>query len=152
GTLFSQFGIAPGTDFADTHLEASKTTVAGHFGALFKVNDRLSFGARFMTQAKFDYSGTASFTQVLTGLVVPADLTVGALTIPAGCPIDALLTAPAASCGGIGLNLFNPSAGVFRSQPVTSTIKNPSQMDHGEDYNVARGMTQLGADRYALWD
>src|SRR2546422_6948029 len=80
GTLFSQFGIAPGTDFADTHLEASKTTVAGHFGGLFKVNDRLSFGARFMTQAKFDYSGTASFTQVLTGLVVPADLTVGSLT------------------------------------------------------------------------
>src|SRR2546425_8096323 len=31
-------------------------------------------------------------------------------------PIDALLTAPAASCNGIGLNLFNPSAGVFRSQ------------------------------------
>src|SRR5438876_7693470 len=45
-------------------------------------------------------SDLASFTQVLTGLVVPADLTVGALTIPAGCPIDALLTAPAASCGG----------------------------------------------------
>src|SRR5207245_3675683 len=124
GTLFSQFGIAPGIDFADAHLEASKTTVAGHFGALFKVNDRLSFGARFMTQAKFDYSGTASFTQVPTGLVVPADLSVGSLTIPAGCPIAALLTAPAASCNGIALNLFNPSAGVFRAQPVPTTLKN----------------------------
>src|SRR5438093_8957324 len=40
------------------------TLFRSHFGALFKVNDRLSFGARFMTQAKFDYSGTASFTQV----------------------------------------------------------------------------------------
>src|SRR5256884_7419832 len=117
GTLFSQFGRAPATAFADTHLEASKTTVAGHFGALFKVNDRLSFGARFMTQAKFDYSGTASFTQVLTGLVVPADLTVGALTIPAGCPIDALLTAPAASCGGSGRHPFNPPARALRSPP-----------------------------------
>ena len=152
GTLFSQFGIAPGTDFADTHLEASKTTVAGHFGALFKVNDRLSFGARFMTQAKFDYSGTASFTQVLTGLVVPADLTVGSLTIPAGCPIDALLTAPAASCGGIGLNLFNPAAGVFRSQPVTTTIKNPSQMALGVAYKVASGWTLLGDYQYTWWD
>ena len=150
--LFGQFGIAPGTDFADTHLEASKTTVAGHFGALFKVNDRLSFGARFMTQAKFDYSGTASFTQVPTGLVVPADLTVGSLTIPAGCPIDALLTAPAASCNGIGLNLFNPSAGVFRSQPVTTTIKNPSQMALGVAYKVASGWTLLGDYQYTWWD
>src|SRR5213080_5081746 len=124
GTLFSQFGIAPGTDFADTHLEASKTTVAGHFGALFKVNDRLSFGARFMTQAKFDYSGTASFTQVLTGLVVPADIAVGPLTIPAGTPVDLFLNAPP-------LSLFDPTTGVFKSQPVTTTIKNPSQMALG---------------------
>src|SRR5437867_4508741 len=65
---FGQFGIAPGTDFANAHLEATKTTVAAHFGAIFNVNDQLSFGARFLTQAKFDYSGTASFTQVPTGL------------------------------------------------------------------------------------
>src|SRR5437660_179241 len=82
----------------------------------------------------------------------PADLTVGALTIPAGCPIDALLTAPAASCGGIGLNLFNPSAGVFRSQPVTTTIKNPSQMALGVAYKVASGWTLLGDYQYTWWD
>src|SRR5207249_12144869 len=68
GTVFGQFGIAPGTDFANTHLEATKTTVAAHFGAIFKASDQLSFGANFLTQAKFDYSGTASFNQVLTGL------------------------------------------------------------------------------------
>src|SRR5207237_554231 len=83
---------------------------------------------------------------------VPADLTVGARTIPAGCPIDALLTAPAASCGGIGLNLFNPSAGVFRSQPVTTTIKNPSQMALGVAYKVASGWTLLGDYQYTWWD
>src|SRR5256714_2715289 len=152
GAPFTQFGIAPGTDFADTHLEASKTTVAGHFGALFKVNDRLSFGARFMTQAKFDYSGTASFTQVLTGLVVPPDLMVGGLTIPAAVPSDPLLTRPAASCNGIGLNLFNPSAGVVPTQPVTTTIKNPSQMALGVAYKVATGWTLLGDYQYTWWD
>src|SRR3989449_8614234 len=55
-------------------LEATKTTIAAHFGAIVKVNDQLSFGARFLTQAKFDYSGTASFQQVPTGLIVPADI------------------------------------------------------------------------------
>src|SRR3989475_858182 len=138
GTLFSQFGIAPGTDFADTHLEASKTTVAGHFGALFQSNDRRSFGARFMTQSKLVDSGTASFTQVLTGLVVPADLTVGSLTIAAGCPIDALLTAPAAPCGGNRVHLFNPAARVFRAPPGTTPTKNPSQKAAGGGSKGAR--------------
>src|SRR2546426_1293954 len=143
--LFGQFGIAPGTDFADTHLEASKTTVAGHFGALFKVNDRLSFGARFMTQAKFDYSGTASFTQVLTGLVVPADIAVGPLTIPAGTPVDLFLNAPP-------LSLFDPTTGGFKSQPVTTTIKNPSQMALGVAYKVARSEERrVGKECRSRW-
>src|SRR2546426_3616781 len=89
--LFGQFGIAPGTDFANTHLEATKTTAAAHFGAMVKVNDQLSFGGRYLMQAKFDYSGTASFTQVLTNLVVPADIVLPVsppVTIPAGQHLD----------------------------------------------------------------
>src|SRR2546422_3218481 len=59
------------------------------------------------------------YTTLFRSLVVPADLSVGSLTVPAGCPIDALLTAPAASCNGIGLNLFNPS----RSEEHTSELQ-----------------------------
>jgi len=148
GTVFGQFGIAPGTDFANAHLEATKTTVAAHFGAIVKVNDQLSFGARFLTQAKFDYSGTASFQQVLTGLIVPADVTVGTLTIPAGTPIDVLLAAPIAVGG---LDLFNPTTGVFRSQPVTTTIKNPAMMTLGLAYKVGNGWTLLGDYQLTWW-
>jgi long-chain fatty acid transport protein len=148
GTTFGQFGIAPGTDFADAHLEASKTTVAAHFGALFKVNDQLSFGANVLTQATFDYSGTASFTQVPTGLVVPAAISVGTLTIPAGTPIDGLLGGPAALGG---LDLFNSSTGVFRSQPVTTTIKNPSQLALGLAYKLPNGWTLLGDYQLTWW-
>ncbi|PYO81941.1 MAG: hypothetical protein DMD65_10550, partial [Gemmatimonadetes bacterium] len=148
-TVFAQFGIAPGTDFANAHLEATKTTVAAHFGAIFKVNDQLSFGARFLTQAKFDYSGTASFTQVPTGLIVPADIVVTPTdTIHAGTPIDALLGAPA-SLGG--LDLFNPTTGVFRSQPVTTTIKNPAMMTVGLAYKVGNGWTLLGDYQLTWW-
>ncbi len=145
GTVFGQFGIAPGTDFANTHLEATKTTVAAHFGAIFKVNDQLSFGARFLTQAKFDYSGTASFTQVPTGLIVPADIVVTPTdTIHAGTPIDGLL-------GPAGLDLFNASTGVFRSQPVTTTIKNPAMLTLGVAYKVANGWTLLGDYQLTWW-
>jgi long-chain fatty acid transport protein len=149
GTTFSQFGIAPGTDFANTHLEATKTTVAAHFGVSFKASDRLAFGANFLTQAKFDYSGTATFTQVPTGLIVPAAVSVGALTIPAGTPIDGLLAGPP-SLGG--LDLFNPATGVFRSQPVTTTIKNPSQLELGVAYKVANGWTLLGDYQLTWWN
>src|SRR3989454_3712517 len=151
GTTFSQFGIAPGTDFVNAHLEATKTTVAAHFGATFKATDRLSFGANFLTQAKFDYSGTATFTQVPTNLVVPADLPLdlplGTLTIPAGCHVDDLLTAPTAACGGLGLGLFN--TGVV-TQPVATTVKNPSQLALGVAYKVTNAWTLLG-DYQLTW-
>jgi long-chain fatty acid transport protein len=148
GTTFSQFGIAPGTDFANTHLEATKTTVAAHFGAIVKATEKLSFGARFLTQAKFDYSGTAAFNQVPTGLIVPATVIVGPDTIPAGCPIDNLLAAPVAACRNIGFNVFNT---VFRSQPVTTTITNPSQVALGVAYKVATGWTLLGDYQRTWW-
>src|SRR5256714_1420148 len=148
GTRFGQFGIAPGTDFANVHLEATKTTVAAHFGTSFKVSDRLSFGANFLTQAKFDYSGTATFTQVPTGLVVPAAVSVGALTIPAGTPIDGLLGGPPSQGG---LDLFNPTTGVFRAQPVTTSIKNPSQLELGLAYKVGSGWTLLGDYQLTWW-
>ena len=148
GATFGLFGIAPGTDFANAHLEATKTTVAAHFGAIFKVSSDLSFGANFLTQAKFDYSGTASFTQVQTGLVVPAAISVGALTIPAGTPIDGLLGGPPSQGG---LDLFNPTTGVFRAQPVTTSIKNPSQLELGLAYKVANGWTLLGDYQLTWW-
>src|SRR2546421_2590423 len=98
--VFGQFGIAPGTDFADVHLEASKTTVTAHWGGIIKINDKLSIGGRYLMHAKFDYSGTATFLQVATNLIVPADIPVApGLRIPAGCPIDALVSAPVPACG-----------------------------------------------------
>src|SRR2546428_253557 len=92
--VFGQFGIAPGTDFANTHLEASKTTVTAHWGGIIKINDKLSIGGRYLMHAKFDYSRPAQFTQVATSLIVPATLTVGPVTIPAATPRASLLSAP----------------------------------------------------------
>src|SRR5688572_20920800 len=114
GTVLGQFGIAPGTDFANARLEATKTTVTARWGGLIKVNDRLSIGGRYLMHAKFDYDGTATFTQVFTNLVVPAELTVGTVNIPAGTPID-----------GLVLPLFST---VLGDQRVATQITNPEQV------------------------
>src|SRR6266511_858142 len=143
--VFGQFGIAPGTDFADAHLEASKTTVTAHWGAIIKVNDKLSFGGRYLMHAKFDYAGTAQFSQVLTGLFIPATIVVGPLTIPAGTSIDAFLAAPLTSGG---LDLFRT---VLTTQAVSTTITNPEQVILGVAYKPRKDWTLFGDYQFTRW-
>jgi len=145
GTIFGQFGIAPGTDFADTHLEASKTTVTAHWGGIIKINDKLSIGGRYLMHATFDYEGTAQFSQVLTNLVIPATITVGAFTIPAGTPVDALLAAPVTSGG---LDLFNT---VLTAQTVTTQITNPEQLILGLAYQPRKDWTLFVDYQFTRW-
>ena len=145
GTIFGQFGIAPGTDFADTHLEASKTTVTAHWGGIVKINDKLSIGGRYLMHATFDYEGTAAFSQVLTNLVIPATITVGAFTIPAGTPVDVLLAAPATSGG---LDLFNT---VLTAQTVTTQITNPEQLILGVAYQPRKDWTLFVDYQWTRW-
>src|SRR5437899_6449697 len=79
---FTAFGITPGTDFAKAHLEASQTKVTGaHFGVIVKVNDRLSIGGRYLMHAKMDYTGTATFDSVPTGIIIPTTI-----VLPWGLP------------------------------------------------------------------
>lgn len=140
GTTFAQFGIAPGTDFANAHLEASHTKVSGaHFGGIIKVNDRLSFGARYLMHAKIDYAGTATFTQVPTGIVVPTTVTVGPVTIPAGTPLDAVLQ---------NLGVFTT---LLPNQNVTTSITNPEQVVLGVAYKPVAGWTLYGDYQFTRW-
>ena len=145
GTVFGQFGIAPGTDFAKARLEATKTTVTAHWGGIIKLNDRLSIGGRYLMHATFDYEGTAEFTQVLTNLIVPADLPVGSFTIPAGTSVDALLAAPP-SLGG--LDLFNT---VLADQAVSTTLRNPEQVVFGLAYKLRPDWTVFGDYQFTRW-
>ncbi len=144
--LFGQFGIPPGTDFADAHLEASKTAVTAHWGAIVKVNDKLSIGGRYLMHATFDYEGTAKFSQVLTGLRLPADIPVTpTLTLPAGLLIDNFLAAPVTSGG---LDLFNT---VLVTQAVSTTITNPEQLIFGVAYKPRKDWTLFGDYQFTRW-
>ncbi len=139
--LFGQFGIAPGTDFANAHLEATKTTVTAHWGGIVKVNDKLSIGGRYLMHAKFDYEGRAQFSQVPTNLTIPAAITVGALTIPAGTPVDVFLASPP-------LNLFNT---VLVDQTVSTSITNPEQVIFGLAYKPRKDWTLFVDYQFTRW-
>ncbi|HKW40591.1 MAG TPA: outer membrane protein transport protein [Gemmatimonadales bacterium] len=143
--VFGQFGIAPGTDFANAHLEASKTAVTAHWGGMIRVNDKLSIGGRYLMHVTFDYSGTATFSQVPTNLVIPATFSIGAFTIPAGTPVDALLAAPATSGG---LDLFNT---VLKTQAVSTSITNPEQVILGVAYKARKDWTLFGDYQFTRW-
>ena len=139
--VFGQFGIAPGTDFADAHLEATKTTVTAHWGGIIKVNDKLSIGGRYLMHAKFDYAGTATFTKVPTNLVVPADIIIPSSppdTIHAGTPVDALLQ---------GLGVFD----TLTTQTVSTSITNPEQVVFGLAYKPRSGWTLFGDYQFTRW-
>ena len=71
GTRFSALGIPSGTDFADATLEATGTGFALNFGGILKVTDRLTIGGHWITRKAISYDGTAEFSPVPTGLVLP---------------------------------------------------------------------------------
>ena len=139
-TSFAQFGIAPGTDFADVHLEATKTTLTAHWGGIIKFNEKLSIGGRYLMHAKLNYSGTAQFGQVPTNLIIPADIVIGGVTVaPAGTPVDALLR---------GLGVFNT---ILVPQSVSTSITNPEQVVFGAAYKPRRDWTLLADYQFTRW-
>lgn len=142
GTTFGAFGIAEGTDFADADLEASATSYGGHFGVIAKVNERLSIGAHYLMKVSLDYAGTAHFTPVPTGIIIPADLTVPGLgTIPAGTPLDAFLAS---------LGLFTDPARLA-DQSATATIANPDLFSIGLAYKATEQLTLLADYQWTHW-
>lgn len=88
---FRQTGLVPdGTDFADVRLKGDDWTATFHVGLQFMPSERWSLGARYLHSADLDLTGTADFTQVDTDLPpLPAGNPFG---VPAGTPVDALLT------------------------------------------------------------
>jgi long-chain fatty acid transport protein len=148
GTTFGAFGIPYGTAFADADLQASKTSFGAHFGAILDVNDRLSIGARYLMKVKLDYAGTAHFTQVNTGIIIPADVAIpGFGTIPAGTPLDQFLAAPP-SLGGLGV--FS-SGGLLADQIATASIANPDMFVFGVAYKLKQNLTLLADYQWTHW-
>lgn len=117
---FAQLGIPPETDFASATLDADGATgVGGHFGVQVKLTDWLALGARYMLRVPLDYDGDARFEQVPSGITIPAELELGAISLPPGTPLDLILEPQFVQDG------------VLRNQSVETEITMPDQIAVG---------------------
>jgi long-chain fatty acid transport protein len=88
GTTFAAIGVPLGTDFADAEATGTSFSGAFHVGILVKPTRWLSVGARYLTRTVADIEGHATFTQLSTGIVLPAG---NPLLVPGGTPLDSVL-------------------------------------------------------------
>jgi long-chain fatty acid transport protein len=127
---FSAIGVPDGTAFADARLEADDWSATFHVGLQFRGSDQLSIGLRYLHTAHLDLTGTAAFTQIRTGFLLPPGNPFG---LPAGTPIDAVL-APQ----------FEADS-ALADQRLTTELTLPNQFVAGVRY-VATSTTRLFFD------
>jgi long-chain fatty acid transport protein len=130
-------GVPVGTDMADALFDVSGNGWGFHVGMLIKATDRLSVGARYLSKVQINFTGTASFTQVPTGLVLPP----GNPLVPGGAaaPLDAVL----ATAFAAGQPLSKQSA--------STSIKMPYQIVAGVAYKVMDNLTALLDWQHSEW-
>ncbi len=96
GVTFASLGVPLGTDFADAALHGTSGSAAGHVGVLIQPTRRISLGARYLLRQVADIQGDAMFTQLPTGIILPAGNPLGR---PAGTLMDSVV-APQFRTGG----------------------------------------------------
>jgi long-chain fatty acid transport protein len=120
-------GIPRGTEFARAKITGEDVAFGFNLGAHWQVTDRVSLGARYLSQLDFDYQGgVAEFEQIQTGLTLAANNPLGA---PAGTPVDALL-APQFATGG-----------ALTKRGVKAAISHPAQAQVGLGIRATQAMT-----------
>ena len=125
--VLSSIGIAQRTEFARARLKGDAWGYGAHFGVQGKLSPNWTLGLRYLTKIDFKYDNAdATFTQVATGLVVPANIPNPAnptqIVVPAGTSIDAIV-AP-----------FFAAGAALSSQTVSTRISHPSQFQGGLSY------------------
>jgi long-chain fatty acid transport protein len=132
----ASLGVPTGTDFADVLFDVSGSGWGFHVGALLKPTDRLSIGARYLSQVKINYTGTASFTQVPTGITLAAG---NPLDLPGGTPLDLVLGAA-----------FQPDS-LLSNQAASTSISMPWQVVAGVAYKVLDNLTVMADWQHTNW-
>lgn len=139
GATFGQVGIPFHTGFADANFEASGATgFGGHVAVRVQATERLSLGGRYMSRVPLDYEGDVDFTQVRTGIALPADNPFG---LPAGTPLDLLL-------GEAGIFA---DGGTLGDQEGSAEITMPDQLVLGLAYRVSRRLQLLADWQWVNW-
>ena len=143
-TTFAALGVKAGTDFADINLEGDAWHAGYHIGAMFKANDKLSFGARFLSGQKVNVkNGTITTTQISA---VKADGTPYVLPIsvpgvaPAGTPLDLIVKGQ-----------FTAPGKLANGQSTTTTLPLPAQFVIGVAYKATPKLLLLADYQYTRW-
>jgi long-chain fatty acid transport protein len=132
----ASLGVPTGTDFADALFDVSGNGWGFHVGVLVKPTERLSLGARYLSQVKVDFTGTASFTQVPTGITLAAG---NPLDLPGGTPLDLVLGAA-----------FQPES-LLSKQSASTSITMPWQVVAGVAYQVLDNLTVMADWQHTDW-
>ncbi len=135
GATFAQIGIPVGTDFADARIHGTANSWAGHFGVIWRPTERLSLGARYLTGVTAKGSGFAGFTQIPTGILLPAGNPLG---LPAGTKLDNVLAAQF-------------SAGNLQTQRVDAKIALPAQLVGGFAYKLTPSLLVMADAEWTQW-
>ncbi|MGE5245258.1 MAG: OmpP1/FadL family transporter [Betaproteobacteria bacterium] len=133
---FRQIGVPPGTDFADVDLTGSGTHAGAHFGILVKANEKLSFGARYLTRQHVSIgNGRLATQQIATNQVLRVPLP----GLPPGTPLDRIVQGSFASGGPLS------------AQNATTAIPLPDQLVLGAAVRPTPKLTLLADYQYTHW-
>jgi long-chain fatty acid transport protein len=145
GVSFGEIGIPFHSDFSNGELSAHGATgFGGNFGISWDATDWISFGARYMLGVQLNYEGTATFTAVPTGIVLPPGNPVSVLLqLPPDqpLPVDALLEQ---------LDLYSDGQ-PLSTQTVKTGIKMPDQAVLGLALHASPALTLLFDFQWINW-
>ncbi len=137
GATFALLGVKTGTDFADIDLKGDTWNVGYHLGVLIKTNDRVSFGARFLSgQSVHIKDGAITTRQISTPYKLPFSLPGVA---PEGTPLDVLLEPQFAAGAPLG------------NQTASSRLPLPSQFVAGTAFKVLPRVKLMVDYQFTRW-
>lgn len=129
--------VPAGTDFADVRLKGHRWHAGFHLGVQARVNDRISVGARFLSEQKVDVTNGKITTEQIPVPGVKVPVTVNGTTN--FVPVDTVLAAEFAAGGKLS------------NQDGTSRIPMPAQLVAGVAIK-ATGTIKVFADyQYTRW-
>lgn len=142
GVPFAALGVPLGTPFANVKMESKEAYGwGGHVGLLLQVTDQVWIGLRYLSAIKLSYTGTIRFSPLLTGLIIPATVTLGGQTVPAGTPLDVVLAS---------LGIFSPQ-GPLTDREAETKLTMPAQLAAGFSWRAVPELTLLFDYQWTGW-
>ncbi len=154
GVTFGNLGIPLGTDFADAHVTGGSWSGTGHFGVIIKPMRRITIGARYLMRSTGDIQGDAAFTQLPTGILLPAGSPlqpgVNGIRCSGHVPIDTLRAAVGLELDQV-LECNNVFGTTLAKQHASTRVPLPDQFVIGVAINVTSQLTVLGDYQRVDW-